>query len=100
MSDDEEQEIKKMIKGLNLIHKYKEIDDWDGNGCSDYCIGCGDCDHFPISYAVLVDTKILKTIMYYCSKCFDDCRTQSDYFGLRFDVNNKNCDIELEANKF
>jgi hypothetical protein len=54
-----------------LEHNYKYKDNWDGSFCPDYCIGCGDCDHFPTKYAVQGYIQTVKNIHYYCEKCYN-----------------------------
>lgn len=60
----------KKIYGRRIEHEYDQIEDWDGSFCSDFCIGCGDCDHFPTKYAISCYEQTTKKIEYYCDKCF------------------------------
>lgn len=65
------------VNGINLIHNYKEKTDWDGNYCSDYCVGCGACDHDPCVFVVSGYEENVKEITYYCNYC-DEKRNQMD----------------------
>jgi hypothetical protein len=60
------------IFAKHLDHEYKEIDGWDGNFCSDYCIGCGRCDHFPTDVAIPGFEQVVKTATYFCKKCYEE----------------------------
>lgn len=57
--------------GFLLVHNYKQKTDWDGNYFSDYCVGCGACDHQPNNFAVSGFKENVKEITYYCKECND-----------------------------
>lgn len=57
------------VYGQQLVHNYKEKTNWDGSYCSDYCIGCGACDHYPTNYVVSGYKENVKNITYHCKKC-------------------------------
>ena len=59
-----------MLSTLKIAHTYKEIENWDGNFCSDYCIGCGDCDHFPTKFCIIGHKQHIKLVTYHCDECF------------------------------
>jgi hypothetical protein len=61
--------IKHTKIGKELIHTYQSKDNWDGSFCSDFCIGCGDCDHFPIRYATRTYNIKAMQLAYYCNEC-------------------------------
>lgn len=69
-NDDTTNQLKK-INGYRLEHTYKDIDNWDGSFCGNYCIGCSKCDHFPMMYAIDGYEQRVKHIEYYCKECFD-----------------------------
>jgi hypothetical protein len=60
------------VEGYDLIHNYNYIDEWDGDFCPDYCIGCGSCSHFPKLHAVLGFKQKIKIIIYYCKNCYNN----------------------------
>jgi len=71
------------IHAWNLQHTYKQKDDYDGNFCSDYCIGCGACDHFPYMYAVMGFEQTVREVNYYCKQCYNTVKTG---FWLVFNI--------------
>lgn len=81
------------IRGKHLHHTYKMKDNWDGNFCPDYCIGCGDCDHFPTNFAVMGFKQKVKDVEYYCKKCYNT--EESFLFSIRKCKEEKETDITL-----
>jgi len=62
---------KKTLNGYILEHEYKEIENWDGSFCGDFCIGCGSCSCYSVSApkAVEVGTIYVREIIYFCKEC-------------------------------
>ena len=58
------------MEAKQIIHTFKDIDNWNGSFCGDYCIGCGSCDHFPERYSILCGSQMVKQINAYCDSCF------------------------------
>jgi hypothetical protein len=75
----------KEISGKLLWHRFLDKKYWDGNFCSDYCAGCGSCDHFPPQYAVAGYKHIEKIIRSVCDNC------KKNYHG-KFSTIDKQCD--------
>ena len=62
----------------SIIHCYQEKEDWDGNFCSDFCIGCGSCDHFPLLYMGDNRLIVIRQHLNMCDKCFIQSNVKSE----------------------
>src|ERR1700722_8009098 len=58
------------MKAYYLLHEYHSSED-DRDPCDQRCLGCGQCDHFPVQYAVSGYGQIVKRIDYVCSACYN-----------------------------
>jgi len=62
------------IEGARIFHNYRceEYIQHHTIGCTEHCVGCGSCDHYPCHSAVKCYTTKSHKIKYCCDECISE----------------------------